>query len=253
MSNLLQDFIVHFTEHHVDSIDTSLDSTEEKTISIRDLVRQKKTISEPELRSQVSKYFDEYVCHKNQRTLGPDIFNSNRTLSTTFIKSFEEEVGLNSIKRHPGRTVLSFLLTGGAAVGLTFLGIFLFEAINATTFFALLVGAMPFMAALGPLGAILLATAVLTIAALLVCAAVVGITAAATSKAVTVTAENGAPFSDAPSSSATHLQHLSSTESTVRPEPLPPTSTVSTVSTVSPLKSQQSAAELGSPTTASFR
>jgi hypothetical protein len=244
MSNLFQEFIVRFSEHGVPSINTSLDSREEKLISIRDKIRQQKTISESKLREMVTAFFSYDVSPRNQKILNPYIYNRDGTLTPEFIKLFKEEVGLNSIKRHPGRTVAAFLLTGGIAVGLTFLGVFVFEVINVASLLAYLVTTMPFMAALGPLGAILLLTAFVLVGSLLVCGAVVGITAKVTEKTITVTPDDRASFND----SVGHMRDLHSggDEHTVVDVPLASARTVLPPANAAPRTSLQPLPEVTS-------
>lgn len=228
MSNLLQDFIIHFSEFRVNSINSrldSLDSTEAETISIRDFARKKRNLSEIELRQHVALFLEEHVSRHNQKILVPQIFSPTGILTPEFINGFTQEARLNSIHRHPGRTFLAFLMTGLGVVGLALVGIFLYEAINATTFFSLLVTAIPFLTVLGPLGAILFSAVVLAIGALLICGAVVAITAKATTQEVSVTFVAGDQRYNASSAvPLSTLSHDRSDSSITPPVPTPPSS-----------------------------
>lgn len=195
-TELLQAFLIRFTEMKTQTATSYLnDKGHAEGISFRDQIRDDKKINERRLLTLIHEYLYYDVTLRAQKALHELIFADAKgtKLSDEFIRMFEKEVGLNVIRRHPGGTVLAFILTTAITFGGTLLAILLYESITASSFMTVLATVMPFMAALGPIGAVILAAAALTVAALLIYGAVVGLMAATTSKTVHVTNEQGVP------------------------------------------------------------
>jgi hypothetical protein len=155
--------------------------------SIRNIYRKRNvSISLTELQDDTREYFEAYLSEKNKRDLKKQIFShiddTSCQLTPEYIVAFEDEIGMNVVRRNPRTTLVLASLTAIVSFIGPLLGIFIFEAVSHTAFVTLL----PFLAGLGPVGAAMAAAAIITVGAMAIYGLVIGITAAATSKKVKV-------------------------------------------------------------------
>jgi hypothetical protein len=172
MSNLEPQTVEQFVESFLDYSSDKSNKTNREVLPTRS-----NKISKKNLAREVKNF----LTHKGEALDAPyNPFDSTNKLTPAFINEFQKQLGMNVIRRNPGKTSVAGIATVVGAFAIPSIVFFTIAAVTGVTAISAVLPFLPFLAALGPVGAVLAFAGLIAAAALVIYGVTVGITAAAT-------------------------------------------------------------------------